>query len=84
MTILYFIPRYDPALMGNRIHAEVIAAWRAEGVDAEVITLTAGISRLISEVQEGILVHRLPVSSPRALKVMNHDGVIAIVIQETQ
>ncbi len=72
MAILYFIPRYDPALMGNRIHAEVIAAWRAEGIDAEVITLTAGISRLISEVQEGILVHRLPVSSPHVLKVMNH------------
>ena len=71
MTILYFIPRYDPALMGNRIHAEVIAAWRAEGVDAEVITLTAGISRPLSEMQEGILVHRLPVSSHHVLKVMN-------------
>ncbi|MBO9333682.1 MAG: glycosyltransferase family 4 protein [Roseiflexus sp.] len=71
MVILYFIPRYDPALMGNRIHAEVIAAWRAEGVDAEVITLTAGISRPLSEMQEGILVHRLPVSSHHVLKVMN-------------
>jgi glycosyltransferase involved in cell wall biosynthesis len=71
MTILYFIPRYDPALMGNRIHAEVITAWRAEGVDAEVITLTAGISRPLSEMQEGILVHRLPVSSHHVLKVIN-------------
>lgn len=71
MTILYFIPRYDPALMGNRIHAEVIDAWREHGIDAEVITLTAGISRPLSEMQEGILVHRLPVSSHHVLKVMN-------------
>lgn len=71
MTILYFIPRYDPALMGNRIHAEVIAAWRAQGIDAEVITLAAGITRPVSDVQEGILVHRLPVSSHHVLKGMN-------------
>ena len=72
MTILYFIPRYDPALMGNRIHAEVIDAWREHGIDAEVITLAAGIARLTSEVQEGIVVHRLPVSSNTALKSLNH------------
>ncbi|MCS6940311.1 MAG: glycosyltransferase family 4 protein [Roseiflexus sp.] len=71
MTILYFIPRYDPALMGNRIHAEVIHAWRAHGVDAEVITLAAGINRLTTEVQENIVVHRLPVSSNIALKSLN-------------
>lgn len=71
MTILYFIPRYDPALMGNRIHAEVIAAWRAQGIDAEVMTLAAGIPRLESAMQEGILVHRLPVSSNLALKSAN-------------
>ncbi|GIW01517.1 glycosyltransferase family 4 protein [Roseiflexus sp.] len=71
MTILYFIPRYDPALMGNRIHAEVIDAWRDHGIDAEVITLAAGIARLSSEVQEGIVVHRLPVSSAIALKGLN-------------
>lgn len=71
MTILYFIPRYDPALMGNRIHAEVIAAWRAQGIDAEVMTLAAGIPRLESAMQEGILVHRLPVSSNMALKSAN-------------
>lgn len=71
MTILYFIPRYDPALMGNRIHAEVIAAWRAQGIDAEVMTLAAGITRPVSDVQEGIRVHRLPVSSHHVLKGMN-------------
>lgn len=71
MTILYFIPRYDAALMGNRIHAEVINAWREHGIDAEVITLAAGISRLTSEVQEGVVVHRLPVSSSIALKSLN-------------
>lgn len=71
MTILYFIPRYDPSLMGNRIHAEVINAWREYGIDAEVITLAAGIARLTSEVQEGIVVHRLPVSSSTTLKSLN-------------
>ncbi|MCS6841424.1 MAG: glycosyltransferase, partial [Roseiflexus sp.] len=71
MTILYFIPRYDPALMGNRIHAEVIHAWREHGIDAEVITLAAGINRMTTEVQEGIVVHRLPVSSNIALKSLN-------------
>lgn len=71
MSILYFIPRYDPALMGNRIHAEVINAWREYGIDAEVITLAAGVNRLVSEVQEGIMVHRLPVSSDMALKSLN-------------
>ncbi|MCS6842592.1 MAG: glycosyltransferase family 4 protein [Roseiflexus sp.] len=71
MTILYFIPRYDPALMGNRIHAEVIDVWRECGIDAEVVTLAAGISRLTSEVQEGIVVHRLPVGSGIALKSLN-------------
>lgn len=71
MTILYFIPRYDPAAMGNRIHAEVIAEWRQQGVEAEVITLTAGLRRQVSEVVEGITVHRLPVSSSPALKLAN-------------
>ncbi len=60
MSILYFIPRYDPALMGNRIHAEVIEAWRTRDIDAEVITLTAGIGRIESTVHDGIVVHRLP------------------------
>lgn len=71
MRLLYFIPRYDPALMGNQIHAEVIAAWRAQGVETEVITQTAGLRRPLSEVQEGIRVHRLPVSAGWGLKVAN-------------
>lgn len=60
MTILYFIPSYDPALMGNRIHTEVIEHWRSRGVDAEVITLTPGIRSIQSSRSDGILVHRLP------------------------
>ncbi|MEN9934660.1 MAG: hypothetical protein RLZZ387_1239 [Chloroflexota bacterium] len=71
MHILYFIPRYDPALMGNRIHAEVIHAWRARGVTAEVISLDASAPRLVSEEQEGIVAHRLPVSSDLPTKVAN-------------
>lgn len=71
MKILYFIPRYDLSAMGNRIHAEIIAEWRHYGVEAEVITLTAGLRRQVTEDQEGITVHRLPVSANRTLKIAN-------------
>lgn len=71
MSILYFIPRYDTTAMGNRIHAEVIQAWRQHGIDAEVITLTAGLHQPVSAVEEGIVVHRLPVSAGLPLKLAN-------------
>lgn len=71
MNILYFIPRYDPALMGNRIHAEVIHAWRARGVRAEVISLDASAPRLVTEEHEGIVSHRLPVSAGLPTKLAN-------------
>lgn len=71
MRVLYFIPRYESAAMGNRIHTEVIAAWQGQGVTAEVITLAAGLPRLTSTVEEGIPVHRLPVSSGPWLKLLN-------------
>ena len=71
MRVLYFIPRYDSAAMGNRIHGEVIEAWRRHGVEAEVISLAAGVSRLTTTVEEGITVHRLPVSAGRPLKLAN-------------
>jgi glycosyltransferase involved in cell wall biosynthesis len=69
--ILYFIPRYDPALMGNSIHSEVIESWRAHGVDAEVVTLAAGIDRIESNTYDGIVVHRLPASSGMPTKLAN-------------
>lgn len=71
MKILYFIPRYDSTAMGNRIHAEVIDAWRSHGVEAEVITLSAGLRRFASTLEEGILVHRLPVSAGLPFKAAN-------------
>lgn len=71
MHILYFIPRYDPSLMGNRIHAEVIHAWRKRGVTAEVISLDAAAPQLVSTEQEGILTHRLPVSAGLPAKAAN-------------
>jgi len=78
LRILYFIPRYDMTAMGNRIHAEVIDAWRQHGVTAEVITLTAGLRQRVSEEQEGILVHRLPVSSGIPLKLANRTLGLAL------
>ncbi len=71
MKVLYFLPRYAPALMGNRIHAEVVEAWRARGVIAEVLALDASVSRLTTAVYDGITVHQLPVSSSRLLKAAN-------------
>lgn len=71
MRVLYFIPRYDSAAMGNRIHTEVIAAWQTEGVTADVITLASGINQLTTSVEEGITVHRLPVSAGTLTKLGN-------------
>jgi glycosyltransferase involved in cell wall biosynthesis len=71
MQVLYFIPRYDRLAMGNRIHAEIIIEWRRRGVTAEVLTLSAGIAEIISGDEDGIRVHRLPVSGARALKLAN-------------
>lgn len=71
MRILYCIPRYDSAAMGNRIHTEVIAVWRRHGVQAEVLALAAGQSELTTTLEEGIVVHRLPVSHGLPLKLAN-------------
>lgn len=71
MRVLYCIPRYDSAAMGNRIHTEVIDAWRRYGVEAEVLSLAAGIPSRTTTVEEGVTVHRLPVSAGTALKIAN-------------
>lgn len=71
MRVLYCIPRYDSAAMGNRIHTEVIAEWRRHGVEAEVLSLAAGIAARTTTVEEGVVVHRLPVSAGAPLKVAN-------------
>ncbi|EFO80854.1 glycosyl transferase, group 1 [Oscillochloris trichoides DG-6] len=71
MRLLYFIPRYDSAAMGNRIHTEVIAAWRAAGVTTDVISLASGIDRLTTNVEDGITIYRLPVSANLPTKLSN-------------
>ncbi|NTU83511.1 MAG: glycosyltransferase family 4 protein [Chloroflexales bacterium] len=71
MRVLYCIPRYDSSAMGNRIHTEVIAEWRRHGVEAEVLALAAGIAVRTTTVEEGVIVHRLPVSAGAPLKVAN-------------
>jgi glycosyltransferase involved in cell wall biosynthesis len=71
MRLLYFIPRYDSAAMGNRIHTEVIAEWRRSGVVAEVISLAAGLAQPTCTVEAGITIHRLPVSAGLLLKGAN-------------
>lgn len=71
MRVLYCIPRYDSAAMGNRIHTEVIEAWRRRGVEAEVLALASGIAARTTAVEDGITVHRLPVSGSAPLKLAN-------------
>lgn len=71
MRVLYFIPRYESAAMGNRIHTEVIAEWRRHGVEAEVLALAAGLPRLTTTSEEGVTVHRLPVSAGAPSKLAN-------------
>jgi glycosyltransferase involved in cell wall biosynthesis len=71
VTILYFIPRYDSAALANAIHSEVIHEWRRQGIEAEILTLAAGQRRLSSTLEDGIMVHRLPVSAGSALKLAN-------------
>lgn len=71
MRVLYCIPRYDSAAMGNRIHTEVIEVWRRRGVEAEVLALASGIARRTTSVEEGFTVHRLPVSGSAPLKLAN-------------
>lgn len=71
MRILYYIPRYDPGLLGNQIHVEVMAAWRAQGVESEVLTHNAGINDRVTETVDGITVHRLPLNRTRVEKAIN-------------
>lgn len=71
MNVLYCIPRYDSAAMGNRIHTEVIAAWRRHGVETEVLSLDARLTRRVTSIEEGVTVHRLPVSASAPLKLAN-------------
>jgi glycosyltransferase involved in cell wall biosynthesis len=71
MRVLYCIPRYDGAAMGNRIHTEVIEAWRQRGVQAEVLALAAGNAGHGTTVEDGVTVHRLPVSAGAPLKLAN-------------
>ncbi len=78
MNVLYCIPRYDSAAMGNRIHTEVIAEWRRYGIEAEVVSLDARLTRRVTSVEEGVTVHRLPVSASAALKLANR--VVATVL----
>ncbi|HEU5014996.1 MAG TPA: glycosyltransferase family 4 protein [Roseiflexaceae bacterium] len=71
VKLLYFLPRYDAAAIANGTHTEVIAVWRAHGVETEIVTLTAGLRHPTTETLDGITVHRLPVSAGLPLKLAN-------------
>lgn len=71
MRILYILPRYDSAAMGNRIHTEVIHAWRESGITAEVLSLAANQAQPTRTVEDDIVVHRLPSRGTFVTQVVN-------------
>ncbi len=71
MRILYAIPSFGAGLMGNRIHVEVIEAWRELGVDTEVMTFSTGLRAKVTEDVAGVTVHRLPLNSALMEKAIN-------------
>ncbi|MEJ5346736.1 MAG: glycosyltransferase family 4 protein [Chloroflexus sp.] len=71
MRILYILPRYDSAAMGNRIHTEVIHAWREAGITAEVLSLAANQAQPTRTVEDDIVVHRLPSRGTFVTQVAN-------------
>ncbi|WP_026369488.1 glycosyltransferase family 4 protein [Kallotenue papyrolyticum] len=62
MRVLYCIPSYAPGLLGNQIHADVMACWRAAGVASEVLTFAAGLRQPETLLIDGVPVHRLPLN----------------------
>jgi glycosyltransferase involved in cell wall biosynthesis len=61
MRITYLIARYGAGAISNRPHVELIAAWRALGVDVSVLTLAVGDDPPGPDLVEGVPVQRLPV-----------------------
>ncbi|WP_298819154.1 glycosyltransferase family 4 protein [uncultured Chloroflexus sp.] len=60
MRILYVLPRYDRTAIANRIHTEVIQAWRAVGIEAEILSFAADHRHPSRSLEDGIVVHRWP------------------------
>ena len=60
MRLLYVIPSYEAAALGNKIHTELIEEWRADGITTEVLTLSARLRAPTVETVDGVTVHRLP------------------------
>ncbi len=60
MRITYLIARYGSEAMSNRPHVELLAAWRAMGVEVSVLTLASGGDSPGSSSMDGVPVQRLP------------------------
>jgi glycosyltransferase involved in cell wall biosynthesis len=59
MRLLYVIPSYEAAALGNKIHSELIDAWRSHGITADVLTISARLRAPTVETIDGVRVHRL-------------------------
>ncbi|HEU5101949.1 MAG TPA: hypothetical protein VFU22_23165, partial [Roseiflexaceae bacterium] len=61
MKIAFLIARYGASAISTRPHIELLAAWRAMGVDVSVLTLAGGDDPPGAAWLEGVPVQRLPV-----------------------
>jgi glycosyltransferase involved in cell wall biosynthesis len=61
MRITFLIARYGANAISTRPHIELLAAWRAMGVDVSVLTLAGGGDPPGTEMLEGVPVQRLPI-----------------------
>ncbi|MFM2310350.1 MAG: hypothetical protein RLY87_2472 [Chloroflexota bacterium] len=74
MRILYCIPRYDDNALGNQIHTEVIAEWRASGHSVDIATMTSASRQLSSKSIDGCTVFALPTRPSRLVALFNRIG----------
>lgn len=60
MRLLYVIPSYETAALGNKIHTELIEEWRGLGITTDVLALASRQRTATVSVEDGITIHRLP------------------------
>ncbi len=77
MRVLYMLPRYDRTAIANRIHTEVVHAWRAMGITAEILSFSASLRHPTRSSEDGIVVHRLPSGGSLPRRLANR-GLAAI------
>ncbi len=71
MRVLYVLPRYDRTAIANRIHTEVVQAWRTLGIEAEILSFAADLRQPTRSIEDGIVVHRWPSGGSLPYRIAN-------------